>query len=167
MYKNDGTDVFKNNSSGGITRQSFDKDKNLLSEVVQDKDGRSSLNNASGAVQTSSPTRAELLDVSAALQEDIANGVVDSQEQMMAQELIKQELQSIIDDPTQLSQMKDNELKETVMLADAAVKDANGRRDAELDKLLNDAMAVMTPQQKAELMLTANLSKELAAQLVS
>ena len=85
----------------------------------------------------------------------------------MAQELIKQELQSIIDDPTQLSQMKDNELKETVMLADAAVKDANGRRDAELDKLLNDAMAVMTPQQKAELMLTANLSKELAAQLVS
>lgn len=85
----------------------------------------------------------------------------------MAQELIKQELQSIIDDPTQLSQMKDNELKETVMLADAAVKDADGRRDAELDKLLNDAMAVMTPQQKAELMLTANLSKELAAQLVS
>lgn len=167
MYKNDGTDVFKNNSSGGITRQSFDKDKNLLSEVVQDKDGRSSLNNASGAVQASSPTRAELLDVSAALQEDIANGVVDSQEQMMAQELIKQELQSIIDDPTQLSQMKDNELKETVMLADAAVKDADGRRDAELDKLLNDAMAVMTPQQKAELMLTANLSKELAAQLVS
>lgn len=63
--------------------------------------------------------------------------------------------------------MKDNELKETVMLADAAVKDADGRRDAELDKLLNDAMAVMTPQQKAELMLTANLSKELAAQLVS
>lgn len=53
------------------------------------------------------------------------------------------------------------------MLADAAVKDADGRRDAELDKLLNDAMAVMTPQQKAELMLTANLSKELAAQLVS
>ena len=85
----------------------------------------------------------------------------------MAQELIKQELQSIIDDPTQLSQMKDNELKETVMLADAAVKDADGRRDAELDKLLNDAMAVMTPQQKAELMLTANLSKELAAQLIS
>lgn len=167
MYKNDGTDVFKNNSSGGITRQSFDKDKNLLSEVVQNKDGRSSLNNASGAVHTSSPTRAELLDVSAALQEDIANGVVDSQEQMMAQELIKQELQSIIDDPTQLSQMKDNELKETVMLADAAVKDADGRRDADLDKLLNDAMAVMTPQQKAELMLTANLSKELAAQLVS
>lgn len=167
MYKNDGTDVFKNNSSGGITRQSFDKDKNLLSEVVQDKDGRSPLNNASGAVQASSPTRAELLDVSAALQEDIANGIVDSQEQMMAQELIKQELQSIIDDPTQLSQMKDNELKETVMLADAAVKDADGRRDADLDKLLNDAMAVMTPQQKAELMLTANLSKELAAQLVS
>ena len=63
--------------------------------------------------------------------------------------------------------MKDNELKETVMLADAAVKDADGRRDADLDKLLNDAMAVMTPQQKAELMLTANLSKELAAQLVS
>ena len=85
----------------------------------------------------------------------------------MAQELIKQELQSIIDDPTQLLQMKDNDLKETVMLADAAVKDADGRRDADLDKLLNDAMAVMTPQQKAELMLTANLSKELAAQLVS
>ena len=164
MYKNDGIDVFKNNSSGGITRQSFDKDKNLLFEVVQDKDGHSPLDNVSEA---SSPTRAELLDISAALQENIVNGIVDSQEQMMAQELIKQELQSIIDDPTQLFQMKDNDLKETVMLADAAVKDADGRRDADLDKLLNDAMAVMTPQQKAELMLTANLSKELAAQLVS
>lgn len=164
MYKNDGIDVFKNNSSGGITRQSFDKDKNLLFEVVQDKDGHSPLDNVS---ETSSPTRAELLDISAALQENIVNGIVDSQEQMMAQELIKQELQSIIDDPTQLFQMKDNDLKETVMLADAAVKDADGRRDADLDKLLNDAMAVMTPQQKAELMLTANLSKELAAQLVS
>lgn len=108
----------------------------------------------------------DLADIQAAINDAAANGLTETPGQIMAQTIIKKELQDIINDPTQIQKMTAKDRQYAAMLADSYVKDQNGSRDAELDKLLKDIMAKMTNAKKAELLMTANVSKEMAAALV-
>ena len=108
----------------------------------------------------------DLADIQAAINDAAANGLTETPEQIIAQTIIKKELQDIINDPTQIQKMTAKNRQYAAMLADSYVKDQNGSRDAELDKLLKDVMAKMTDAEKAELLMTANVSKEMAAALV-
>lgn len=108
----------------------------------------------------------DLADIQAAINDAAANGLTETPGQIMAQTIIKKELQDIINDPTQIQKMTAKDRQYAAMLADSYVKDQNGSRDAELDKLLKDVMAKMTDAEKAELLMTANVSKEMAAALV-
>ena len=108
----------------------------------------------------------DLADIQAAINDAAANGLTETPGQIMAQTIIKKELQDIINDPTQIQKMTAKDRQYAAILADSYVKDQNGSRDAELDKLLKDVMAKMTDAEKAELLMTANVSKEMAAALV-
>ena len=109
----------------------------------------------------------DLSDLNAAVRAERLNGISDTPEQLAAQELIKKEIQNIAKDPSQLQKMNGKELKEVVVIIDTNILNEDGSRNTQLDNLLENAMSLMTPQQKAELMLAENLSPQLSAKLIS
>ena len=51
-------------------------------------------------------------------------------------------------------------------MIDANSLNPDGSRDVQLDNLLDNAISLLSPQQKSELMLNENLSQQLSAKLI-
>lgn len=157
-----------------------DKDKDKLTEVemlmqlntapvkrVADEQRGQTLLESILQPNTAPASLDDLSDLNAAVRAERLNGISDTPEQLAAQELIKKEIQNIAKDPSQLQKMNGKELKEVVVIIDTNILNEDGSRNTQLDNLLENAMSLMTPQQKAELMLAENLSPQLSAKLIS
>ena len=137
---------------------------NIGSEQRKTTDIQTLLNNMQN--KNAAPSINDLTNLNSAVSNERMNGVMDTPEQLAARELLRKELANIAGNPKNLERLNGKELKEVVIMIDANSLNPDGSRDVQLDNLLDNAISLLSPQQKSELMLNENLSQQLSAKLI-
>ena len=147
-----------------LTAAQVNMELNIDSEQRKTTDIQTLLDNMQN--KNAAPSINDLTNLNSAVSNERMNGVMDTPEQLAARELLRKELANIAGNPKNLERLNSKELKEVVIMIDANSLNPDGSRDVQLDNLLDNAISLLSPQQKSELMLNENLSQQLSAKLI-
>ena len=147
-----------------LTAAQVNMELNIDSEQRKTTDIQTLLDNMQN--KNAVPSINDLTNLNSAVSNERMNGVMDTPEQLAARELLRKELANIAGNPKNLERLNGKELKEVVIMIDANSLNPDGSRDVQLDNLLDNAISLLSPQQKSELMLNENLSQQLSAKLI-